>query len=162
VLFALNPDARRALTRSWEENVERSYRGLVAGRFPPGETVLEQRIGLVPHSLLGSIHAASATGKRARTRVRLLEHLEEQSLVEIEIETGRTHQIRIHLAAAGHPLAGDPLYPPGGVPAPDGNVLPGATGYRLHAHRLRFPHPRTKASVVIHCGPPPLYRARTE
>jgi 23S rRNA pseudouridine1911/1915/1917 synthase len=162
VLFALNPDARRALTRSWENDVERSYRALVTGRFPPGETVLDHKIGLAPHSLLGSVHAATATGKRARTRVRLLEHREEGSLVEIEIETGRTHQIRIHLAAAGHPLVGERLYPPGGVPAPDGGVLPGSTGYHLHAHRVRFPHPRTKAPVVVRCGPPPLYRARTE
>lgn len=162
VLFALNPEARRTLTRSWEKEVERSYRALVTGRFPPGEMVLEHRIGLVPHSLLGSVHAVSATGKRARSRVRLLEHREDRSLVEIEIETGRTHQIRIHVAAAGHPLVGEPLYPPGGVPAPEGRALPGSTGYHLHAHRLRFPHPRTSTAVLIQCGPPPLYRARME
>ena len=162
VLFARTPDARRALTRSWEEEVERSYRAVVTGLFPEGETILEHPIGLVPHSLLGSVYAVSPTGKRARSRACLLEHREDASLVEIDIETGRTHQIRIHLAAAGHPLAGDPLYPPGGVPSPDGDVLPGATGYHLHAHRVRFPHPRTSRDVVIHCGPPPLYRARTE
>jgi 23S rRNA pseudouridine1911/1915/1917 synthase len=142
--------------------VERSYRALVTGRFPRGETILEHPIGLVPHRLLGTLHAVSPTGKRARTRVRLLERREDVSLVEIEIETGRAHQIRIHLAAAGHPLVGDALYPPGGVPPPDGDSLPGATGYLLHAHRVRFPHPRTSGEVVIHCGPPPLYRAGTE
>jgi 23S rRNA pseudouridine1911/1915/1917 synthase len=162
VLFARNPDARRALTRSWEKAVERSYRALVRGRFPRGETILEHPIGLVPHPLLGSVHAVSPTGKRARTRVRLLEHREASSLVEVEIETGRTHQIRIHLAAAGHPLVGDPLYPPGGVPPPDGDSLPGATGYHLHAHRVRLRHPRTSREIVIHCGPPPLYRAVTK
>jgi 23S rRNA pseudouridine1911/1915/1917 synthase len=162
VLFALSPNARRALTHSWEQNVERSYRALVTGRYPPGETILDHPIGPVPHALLGSVFAVSPTGKRARSRVRLLEHREDASLVEIEIETGRTHQIRIHLAAAGHPLVGDPLYPPGGVPAPSGETLPGETGYHLHAHRVRFPHPRTSEEVVIHCGPPPLYRARTE
>jgi 23S rRNA pseudouridine1911/1915/1917 synthase len=162
VLFARNSDARRALTRSWENAVERSYRALVSGRFPRGETILEHPIGPVPHRLLGSVHAVSPAGKRARTRVRLLERRENGSLVEIEIETGRTHQIRIHLAAAGHPLVGDALYPPGGVPPPDGDSLPGATGYHLHAYRVRFPHPRTSREVVIHCGPPPLYRAETE
>ncbi len=161
VLFALNSAARRALTRSWENEVERNYRALVTGRFPPGETILEHRIGLVPHPLLGSVHAVSATGKRARSRVLLLEHREDRSLVEIEIETGRTHQIRIHLAAAGHPLVGEPLYPTGGVPPPEASALPGSTGYHLHAHRVRFPHPRTSKEVVILCGPPPLYRART-
>lgn len=162
VLFALNKGARRALTRSWEKDVERGYRALVTGKFPQGDTVLDHPIGLVPHPLLGSVHAVCATGKRARTRVRLLEHREGASLVDIEIETGRTHQIRIHLAAAGHPLVGDPLYPPGGVPPPEGRALPGSTGYHLHAHLVRFPHPRTSADVVIRCGPPPLYRAGTE
>lgn len=162
VLFALSPEARRALTRSWESDVERTYRALVTGRFPGGETILEHRIGLVPHRLLGSVHAVSPAGKRARTRARLLEHRGDRSLVEVEIETGRTHQIRIHLAAAGHPLVGDALYPAGGVPPPDGDALPGAAGYHLHAHRVRFPHPRTSRKVEIHCGPPPLYRAGTE
>jgi 23S rRNA pseudouridine1911/1915/1917 synthase len=172
VLFALNREARRALTRSWESSVERRYRGIVTGLFPGGEAILDHPIGLVPHSLLGSVHAVSAAGKRARSRVRLLEHRGDRSLVEIEIATGRTHQIRIHLAAAGHPLLGDPMYPPGGVPAPavvapawlaaDGVVLPGETGYSLHAHRVGFAHPRTSKEVVILCGPPPLYRARTE
>lgn len=162
VLFALNREARRALTRAWEDSVERRYRGIVSGLFPEGEMVLEHPIGLVPHSLLGSVHAASAAGKRARSRVRLLEHRRDRSLVEIEIETGRTHQIRIHLAAAGHPLLGDSLYPPGGVPAPDRAVLPGETGYALHAYRVRLAHPRTAREVVILCGPPPLYRAKTE
>jgi 23S rRNA pseudouridine1911/1915/1917 synthase len=162
VLFARNRDARRALTRSWETDVERSYRALVEGVFPAGQTILDHPIGLVPHALLGSVFAVSPAGKRARSRARLLEHRDGASLVEIDIETGRTHQIRIHLAAAGHPLVGDRLYPPGGVPEPSGNELPGATGYFLHAHRVRFPHPRTSTEIVIHCGPPRLYRAEGE
>jgi 23S rRNA-/tRNA-specific pseudouridylate synthase len=57
---------------------------------------------------------------------------------------------------------GDPLYPPGGVPPKDERALPGSTGYHLHAHVVRFPHPRTSTPVVIRCGPPPLYRAGME
>jgi 23S rRNA pseudouridine1911/1915/1917 synthase len=162
VLFARNPEARRALTRKWETEVERSYRGIVAGHFPAGETTLDHPIGLVPHAVLGAVHAASASGKKARSLVRLVERREGQSLVEIAIETGRTHQIRIHLAAAGHPLVGDPLYPAGGLPLPSSRVLPGAIGYSLHAHRVRFLHPRTRREVRIECGPPPLYRGRNE
>jgi 23S rRNA pseudouridine1911/1915/1917 synthase len=162
VLFAFGRDARRALGRSWERDVERRYRGLVTGFFPEGEIILDYPIGLVPHSVLGSVHAVSAAGKRARSRVRLVEHREGSSLVEIAIETGRTHQIRIHLAASGNPLVGDPLYPPGGVPAPTTTALPGAIGYYLHAYRVRFPHPRTLREVVIECGPSRLYRARNE
>jgi 23S rRNA pseudouridine1911/1915/1917 synthase len=162
VLFALNREARRVLTRSWESSVERTYRGIVTGLFPEGDMILEHPIGTVPHPLLGSVHAVSAAGKRAKSRVRLLEHRGDRSLIEIEIETGRTHQIRIHVAAAGHPLLGDPLYPLGGVPAPDLPVLPGEIGYHLHAHRVRFSHPRSSKEIVILCGPPPFYRAATE
>jgi 23S rRNA pseudouridine1911/1915/1917 synthase len=79
------------------------------------------------------------------------------TLVEVEIPTGRPHQIRIHLAFAGHPLAGDPLYVAGGgiAVAPG---LPGDGGYRLHAHRLAFPHPATGRRVEVECGPPPELR----
>ncbi|MGH9337067.1 MAG: pseudouridine synthase, partial [Vicinamibacteria bacterium] len=135
---------------------------IVTGLFPPGETTLDFPIGPVPHPLLGSVAAVHPGGKRARSRVCLLEHRGDASLVEILIETGRTHQIRIHLAASGHPLVGDPLYPRGGVPAPDSGALPGEVGFHLHAHRVRFWHPRTAAEVLIHCGPPKLYRASAE
>jgi 23S rRNA pseudouridine1911/1915/1917 synthase len=57
---------------------------------------------------------------------------------------------------------GDPLYPPGGVPRPAAKTLPGETGYFLHAYRVQFPHPRSQREVVIECGPPPVYRGRTE
>jgi 23S rRNA pseudouridine1911/1915/1917 synthase len=164
VLFALHRDAHRSLSAAWARGeVERLYRAIVSGSFPSGETSLEQPIGRIPHEILGSIFAVSPTGKRSVTRAVLLEHRDDaSSLVEVRIETGRTHQIRIHLAAAGHPILGDPLYPEGGVPRPGHPALPGDIGYRLHAHRLSFVHPRTRSPVAVECGPPPLYRARTE
>jgi len=81
------------------------------------------------------------------------------SVVEIQIATGRPHQIRIHLAAAGHPLVGDPLYGPGGLPRPGVRALPGDGGYFLHAARLVFPHPATSAPTVVECAAPPELRA---
>ena len=82
-------------------------------------------IGPVAHaSYCGSVHAAVPGGgdgaRPALSRVRLLRRDEARnaSLVEVEIPTGRPHQIRIHLAYAGHPLVGDPLYGSGGVPLP--------------------------------------------
>jgi 23S rRNA pseudouridine1911/1915/1917 synthase len=162
VLFSRNREAHRALAATWEEGVERKYRGIVRGAYPPGETVIDFSIGLVPHRLLGRVHAADPGGKRALSRVRLVEERGEVSLVEIDIATGRTHQIRIHLAAAGYPLEGDRLYRPGGIPAPDETALPGEIGYRLHAHQVRFRHPRTGRDVVVRCGPPPLYRGSAE
>jgi 23S rRNA pseudouridine1911/1915/1917 synthase len=164
VLFALHRDAHRSLSEAWaRREVERLYRAVVRGSFPCGETVLEYPIGKVPHEILGQVFAVSPAGKRSVTRAVFLEHREGgSSLVEIRIETGRTHQIRIHLAAAGHPLVGDPLYREGGVPAARHPALPGDTGYFLHAYRLSFLHPRTRSPIVVVCGPPPFYRAASE
>ncbi|MGC9197296.1 MAG: pseudouridine synthase, partial [Syntrophobacteraceae bacterium] len=70
-------------------------------------------IGPVPHPKLGTLHSVSENGKYALSLVSLLEAREDTSLLEVRIETGRPHQIRIHLAFAGHPLSGDPLYASG-------------------------------------------------
>jgi 23S rRNA pseudouridine1911/1915/1917 synthase len=159
VLFARSVSARRGLPRAWSAGeVVRVYRGLVRGR-PSAETFnVEMPIGTVPHALLGTVYAACAQGKPARTHVRTLAFRDDTSLVEVQIETGRPDQIRIHLAVAGHPLVGDPFYGAGGLPRPDGRALPGDGGYRLHAIRLEFPHPRTRARAVVECPPPPELR----
>lgn len=154
VLFARSEVARRGLPRAWAAGaVVRRYRGLVVGRTAVWFTI-DTPIGLVPHPRLGRVHAASQTGKAARTHVRTLVAGDHTSLVEIDIETGRPDQIRIHLAAAGHPLLGDPFFGPGGLPLPDGRALPGDGGYRLHATRLELPHPATGAAMVIEAPPP--------
>ena len=72
----------------------------------------------------------------------VVERRGDTALVDVRISTGRPHQIRIHLAAAGHPLTGDPLYVVGGRPRPVAPGLPGDGGYLLHAHRLQLAHPR--------------------
>jgi 23S rRNA pseudouridine1911/1915/1917 synthase len=117
-------------------------------------------IGPVPHALLGSLHAASPQGKPSLTRVTVLERRADCFLCDVHIATGRPHQIRIHLAAAGHPLVGDPLYVRGGIPAPDTRALPGDPGYLLHAAEMSLLHPRTRRKVVITCEPPALLRPR--
>jgi 23S rRNA pseudouridine1911/1915/1917 synthase len=90
--------------------------------------------------------------------VRVLERRSRTSLVEVDIETGRPHQIRIHLAAAGHPLAGDPLYVAGGLPDASNRALPGDLGYRLHALRLVLDHPVTGRRLTLECRPPAALR----
>ena len=80
------------------------------------------------------------------------------ALLEVEIFTGRPHQIRIHLAYAGHPLVGDPLYGPGGTPLPGTAALPGDPGYLLHAHRLELRHPGHGTWLTLTCQPPPVLR----
>jgi 23S rRNA pseudouridine1911/1915/1917 synthase len=91
--------------------------------------------------------------------VTVLERRRDATLVEVEIRTGRPHQIRIHLAWAGHPLVGDPLYGPGGVPLPDTCALPGDPGYLLHAQRLELVHPRTGERLALTCQPPRLLQS---
>src|SRR5262249_19066039 len=87
-------------------------------------------------------------GKRAVTRYRVLERFGRATLVAIELETGRTHQIRVHFSAAGHPVIGDTVYGRRGQPAPP---VP-ASRQMLHARRLGFLHPRTGERV--HAEPP--------
>ena len=107
-------------------------------------------------TLLGSLHAADPRGKRALSEVAVLERRADSFLCDVRISTGRPHQIRIHLAAAGHPLLGDPLYGAGGLPRPDTCALPGDPGYHLHAAELSFRHPRTGRASIIESEPPPL------
>jgi 23S rRNA pseudouridine1911/1915/1917 synthase len=89
--------------------------------------------------------------------VRVLAARGGNALVSVRIPTGRPHQIRIHLAAAGHPLVADPLYVRGGVPGPAPG-LPGDAGYFLHAHRLGLAHPTSGRALVLECAPPPELR----
>ena len=159
VLFARTEEAARVLSGAWRRgHVRKVYRALVGGHPREDRFTVEVPIGRVPHRLLGSIHAACAGGKPSISRVTVLERREKTSLVEVEITTGRPHQIRIHLAAAGLPLAGDPLYGPGGLPREETGALPGDPGYLLHARLIGFRHPVSGDPLEIEAPPPPLLR----
>lgn len=155
VLFARSDQARRGIATAWRSGaVVKRYRALVTG-VPSHEAFdVDTPIGLVDHPRLGRVYAAVTEGKRSLTHVRVRAARDGQALVEATIPTGRPHQIRIHLAAAGHPLVGDPLYAAGGG-LRSRPALPGECGYRLHAYRLELDHPVTGARVEIECGPPP-------
>lgn len=153
--------ARRPATRAWlsaqlrdstavgpaegQPRCRKLYRALTAP-LPPDWSVAESRplttaIGRRPHPLLGQIWCAVAADEpgalAASSQLTLLERRYEACLVEVAIATGRPHQIRIHTAAMGAPLLGDPLYLPGGLASGDG--LPGHGGYVLHAHHISMP-----------------------
>jgi len=151
VLFAKDADTASAVQRAWSD-VEKIYRALVVGTPEPG--VIDVPIGLVPDPIVGRLYSAAAGGKRARSHVMVVR----DSIVEVRIETGRPHQIRIHLAAAGHPPVGDPLYGPGGVRAPGSTARPGDVGYHLHAWKLGLVHPRTRERIAIEAPLPAKLR----
>jgi 23S rRNA pseudouridine1911/1915/1917 synthase len=83
-----------------------------------------------------------------------------RTLVEIVIESGRPHQIRIHLACAGHPLVGEPFFARDGMWNEEPAARPGDAGYRLHAWRLELDHPVTNRAMEIECPPPSDLRTR--
>jgi 23S rRNA pseudouridine1911/1915/1917 synthase len=160
VLFALRPAARSKLSSDWaSRRVVKRYRALASGRASEPQFEIDIPIGPIDYAPLGQLHAADPLhGKQSHTRVALLEQRGQEFLCEVEIATGRPHQIRIHLAAVDHPLVGDPLYVAGGRPAPEGRALPGEGGYLLHSESLRFTHPSTGREITIRCSPPPLLR----
>ena len=157
VLCARNQKARVELMRQWSaKKVGKRYRALAAGLPDWEERTITTPIGPVSHGLLGSIHAATPKGKPSLSQVKVLERRRDSILCDVRIVTGRPHQIRIHLASAGHPLVGDPLYVAGGLPAPNSRALPGDPGYHLHSAELSFRHPCTGHELVIHCEPSSL------
>lgn len=159
VLFSRTRWARVDLTRQWAgREIGKRYRALAGGDPTREEFTITAPIGPVPHPLLGTIHAATPSGRPSSTHVTVLERREDGFLCDVRIRTGRPHQIRIHLAAAGFPLVGDPLYIVGGVPGERARALPGDPGYLLHAAELTFRHPRSAREVSIECAPPPLLR----
>ncbi|HJW08618.1 MAG TPA: RluA family pseudouridine synthase [Holophagaceae bacterium] len=157
VLFTRNEAAGRIVSAAWREHrVTKVYRALVMGRPEQDAFAVETPIGRVAHAGLGQLHAADPAGKASRSDVAVLERRSDSSLVDVAIATGRPHQIRIHMAASGHPLVGDPLYAAGGHPI--AGAVPGDLGYLLHARLLSLVHPRTGELLTVECPPPAALR----
>ncbi len=156
VLFAKQTEAARGVQRAWRSPgaVGKTYRALLAGVPARASFEVDTPIGPVPDPVLGKLFAATPGGKPSLSRFRVLEGRGHTSLAQVDIETGRPHQIRIHAAVAGHPLVGDPLYGRGGVRAPGSGAVPGDLGYRLHAWRLTLPHPESGDELVLVAPPP--------
>jgi 23S rRNA pseudouridine1911/1915/1917 synthase len=125
--------------------VERQYEAVVLGTMVSGGTV-DEPIGRHMGDRLRQAVRDEEDGKRAVTHYRMRERFRAHSLLQCQLETGRTHQIRVHMAHINHPLLGDPLYG-GGLKLPKGAspeliaVLRGFRRQALHAERLSFVHP---------------------
>jgi 23S rRNA pseudouridine1911/1915/1917 synthase len=146
MVFARTPEAEVSLIRLFSKHrIERAYLAVVHGHPEAGtiETMLVRDRG---DGLRGSVPSGDDPGdqpaQQAITHVKPLERIGDYSLVECRLDTGRTHQIRIHLSERGHMLCGEKTYthPPGGRPQADAS---GAPRQALHAAELGFIHPVT-------------------
>jgi 23S rRNA pseudouridine1911/1915/1917 synthase len=163
VLFARTAPAAALLARAWRlREVEKRYRALGQAVATWERQVIDTPIGPVPHPALGTVNAASPAGKSAHSVAYVVERRADATLFDVDITTGRPHQVRIHLAWTGHPLVGDPLYAPGGMPRADRPGLPGDGGYLLHASRLRFVHPISNQPIELNAEAPPDLRVAGE
>ena len=128
-----------------EREVERRYLALAGGRLASRTGTIDAPIGRAT-SRRTRMAVAGAASREARTHFEVLELLPRESYVEARLETGRTHQIRAHFAAIGHPLTGDATY--------GGTHRYGLRRQFLHAHRLAFRHPTSGAPLELHLAAP--------
>lgn len=139
ILFAKNQFILPIVNRLLEEKqIQRRYLALVDGRLSEAVT-LTHKIGRHRHDRRKRV-VDPKSGQAALTRVSPQTSYGRQTLVSCQLETGRTHQIRVHLSHHGLPLIGDPLY----HPKPKGRLM-------LHAYQLELTHPLTRAELTITC-----------
>lgn len=151
LLVAKTDAALATLGRAMQARyIEREYRGIVVGVPDDAEGTIRGAIGRDPRNRLK--YAIREQGKPAVTHYAVRERLRGASELTFRLETGRTHQIRVHMAALGHAVVNDPIY------GRSDSRLPLA-GQALHAWRLRFKHPRTKQMISLESEPPLEYLA---
>lgn len=138
VLFAKNPFILPILNRLLEDKkIQRQYWALAEGKFQTKETVYNDKIGRDRHDRRKRV-VDPRKGQVAYTTVTRLKTFKGASLVNCQLKTGRTHQIRVHLAHHGHAILGDPLY-----------SHRTASRLMLHAHTLSFTHPLTLEEITV-------------
>ena len=155
LVIAKTPDAKTNLgNQFFNKTTKRKYRALVWGIVEQDEGTIIGNIARNPKDRMQmAVMSDPTVGKHAVTHYRVLERLGYVTLVECILETGRTHQIRVHMASIGHPLLGDSVYGPKKCP------FPKLEGQTLHAMILGFVHPRT-GEYIETSAPLPEYFQR--
>ena len=147
IIAAKNDAAHLALAAQLEDHsLARVYEAVAVGNLREEEGTVDAPIGR-HHTDRKKMAVDYKNGRRAVTHWRVLGRYPGFTHVECRLETGRTHQIRVHMASIGHPLLGDVVY---GAKKP----WPGLAGQCLHAKKLRFAHPRTGLPVEVECPRP--------
>ena len=164
VLFAKTPQAAAKLSADWNTSrIQKIYRALAQGIAEHDAYEILTPIGLLPHPRIGSVWAASPSGKPSKSLAKVISRASSSTAssttvgtttFEVRLNSGRPHQIRIHLASIGHPLVGDPLYGLSGQPLENLPGLPGDGGYLLHARFLNFQHPITGEPINLEAALP--------
>jgi 23S rRNA pseudouridine1911/1915/1917 synthase len=158
LVVAKTDAAHEGLARQFaEHSIERVYLAVCNGHPNPPEGTIAERIGRsdTNRKKMAVLPKDSSRGKHAVTRYKTLRRMRQCSLVECRLETGRTHQVRVHLASIGHPLVGDPVY---GRTNAALRPLLGELGFRrqaLHAAVLGFVHPVTGNRLSFSSPIPP-------
>lgn len=151
LMIAKNAKARESLENQLANKInKRIYLAIVHGNFTEDSGTVTAPIGRDPYNRKKM--AVIENGKHAVTHFKVLEQFQGYSLVQCQLETGRTHQIRVHFAYIGHPVAGDPLYGPQ-------HTIKGC-GQFLHAQVLGFKHPKTEKWLEFKVNPPQIFEQR--
>ena len=154
LIVCKNDAAHRAIAEQLKaHSLNRSYRAIVHGTVKEEEGTVCAPIGRDEKDRK-RMAVNEKNGKEAVTHYRVLQRFRDYTYIECRLETGRTHQIRVHMAHIGRPLLGDGVY--GGRP------FPGLTGQCLHARRLTFTHPATGERMTVECPLPDWFEAVLE
>jgi 23S rRNA pseudouridine1911/1915/1917 synthase len=154
LVVAKTLEVQTSLVRQLQKRlVKRDYLALVLG-YVVAEGSVDAPVGR--HPVHRTKMAVVASGKEARTHYRALERFEGCTLLQCSLETGRTHQIRVHMHSIGHPLAGDPVYggKPKGISPSAGRLIAEFPRQALHAQRLELTHPQQGTEMAWEAAVP--------
>ncbi len=150
IVAAKHDRAHEGLAKQFAaHSIDRRYIAIATGRPMPVSGTIDAALGRSNTNRKKMAVVAADRGKRAVTHYRMIEPLQHASLIECRLETGRTHQVRVHMAHIGHPLVGDPVY--GRARKPLSEILKDRnfTRQALHAAHLGFIHPVTGNSIAL-------------